>query len=264
MRRPSWRLLMLVLLVPLVAARCVGAASRGQEAVTWLPKAQRTVSEARIPSSYNRLQLGDDAARTRARTLVDEAPEVRPNTNEAMTLGQIIALHNFYTSVDMAAATITLRWQNADAVVVEVIDGSVQPGTALSTKFLNYLTSKTKAVLKDVTCDLTWKLMTIGERVAINTQLYDKGYTRAASNEVNGIEKMTEDAAVEAIRNAVIAEAGSLFRLRGAVDWGLYASGLYGKANDMVQDGNTRIPHPNGAVTRALVHYARLCLAPPR
>jgi hypothetical protein len=253
---------MLVLLLPLVAARCPWQ-KPPQQAARWLPNAEQAVSKARIPSPYQRLQFGDDAARSQARTLMDEAPEVRPNTNEATALKQITALHNFYSSVDEAAAAITQRWQDADAAVVAVIDGSVQPDYQLSTKFRNYLIGKSKAVLKDVACDLAWKFMTAGERDTVNAELYDHGYTRTAKNEVDGVAGMTEKAAVEAIRNVVIAEAGRLFRLSGAVNWGLYAFGLYGKAKDMVQGADINIPHPSGPVTRAMVYYVKLCLAPP-
>lgn len=263
MRRRLVLVLLTLVLLPLIAARCPGGASGGEQAAKWVPNAERAVSAARIPSVYKRLQLGDDAARARARSLVDDAPEVRPNTNEATVLTRITTLRDFYVSVDAAAAAIMRRWQDADAVVEGLVDGSVLPGAQPSTKFRDYLIRKTKAVLKDVTCDLAWKFMTVTEANTINAELYDKGYTRTATNEVNGVAKMTEKAAVEAIRNAVIIDAAKFFIPGRVIAWGSYAFGLYGKAKGMVEDGNTNIPHPNGAVTRAFVYYVRLCVQPP-
>jgi hypothetical protein len=47
------------------------------------------------------------------------------------------------------------------------------------------------------------------------------------------------------------------------VDWTLYAQDVYGKAAEITADGRETLVVSDVTVSRAMVQYARICLAPP-
>jgi hypothetical protein len=261
LRLASIALAMVLLLVGCGEVR--GLLGGADEAAKWFPKAERVAAEAHGGSAFKSLRLGDDTGRARVGQLAEQAPK-RLNPQQTQTLNELRALTAFYQSVDDAARAGPSRMAVAEATVERVARESYYAGVQPYAEFEAWLIRQGKSILKDVACDLAWKYMNAGERVSIRQDAYANGYRRIPADEVPDVELLAPAAAVDAIKGKLISAFEKKYAPAQIVDWFNYAKGLYGKADEVVNDGTVTIPYPNGpTVTRAFIYYVKICLALP-
>jgi hypothetical protein len=262
MRRSRVALAVLVVVLLTTAGSCLREAKPvGQQASTWLPKVERYFSETRAQNVFQRLQLGDEAARARPQQLIKEAPKTL-SPEETAALNRLRGLRIYYATVDDAVRAIEFRWTDVDTIAQTVTTNSLT--VRVKPEVIDHLTQHAKSILRDVACGLAWKFMNPAEQQVVVDKLYGQGYTNTFVDEIKGLASMTLQEAVNAIASAGTTAFLKIYNTAAVVDWGSYAYGLYEKGKSLVGDGEQTITYPNGAASsRAMVYYARICLKPP-
>jgi hypothetical protein len=254
-----------VVVAILVLGGCRMPWSTADDAAKWFPKAEKALSESHGATAFKGIKLGDEAERGRFGGLVREGQGLKLNAKETEALNRLSRLSEYYTAAQEAARVAVNRWSESQTIVEGVVQSSIYTGAKPSQSFADHLVEHGQAILKDAVCDLAWSMMNSDEATTIKVDLVGRGYI-PPPDEVPGLESMTREAAVGAIKSRAIQAAAALgFQFpERVVEWGAYAAGLYDKASGMVEDGVATIPYPNGApVTRAYIYYFNICLRPP-
>jgi hypothetical protein len=160
-------------------------------------------------------------------------------------------LRTFYTYVDDLSA----RAVAADDAVPAMVRGSAL--YELSPQAMQVLEDAGREIGKSTVCGLAWELMTPDEQAA--AQQTGDGVDSTVANLIG----LGADALVAAISGFLQSKAYGALIDPAVVDWTMYATGIYGKAAEITADGGEMIVVNDIDVTRAMVQYARFCLAPP-
>lgn len=252
-------------LILFTATACNGeAVSSGgkvvvKEAPGWIMDARSFLSTSHVGSDFG--ELTGTGARSKVTTLIDEAPKQSLTSEQSQALASLRAMQDFYVAVDDAGTVAAARYAAADSAVPDIASASSRVQLVQSAQ--DQLVKHGEDLLKDITCDVAWGMMMPQEQTTVNNEVTNNGYVRVVPQEIPGLEDMTREAAIGAIQSVAKANFLKLFASADAVNWYTYGSSLYDKAQEVTSDGSTVISSPNGSLSRALVYYAKICLAPP-
>lgn len=262
--RALWRARILYLLpaISLLCSGCIFGKEAAPAAERWLPKATRFIEDFRGGTTAEHVRI--DPPR---RSQVDELWRTRPSkptTEEVATLRQVTAWHDFYSAVSYTTAQTDGRLVFEENHLEAIALDSISNSAPRYSEILSALTEHGAAILKDTVCGLAYKAMRKAEQAKADA-LYGDGWTRSVQSLVKGLGVMTKEAAVEAIAGDIRKTLLRLVLPADFVAWGLYANGLYKKAQQVTADHYTTVTYPQGGyMTRGFIYYVEKCMLPPK
>jgi hypothetical protein len=246
---------------------CIGillvltACSKGAK---WVEEAQGLLHSQEAKPAIRAWVFGQKKAVTPLGDILKRAPTT-PTAEEAATLQRLRQLAAYDADVSTAGDMLDSHVHAMpQRIKFDAMLASVKVDSGIRTKVINHLTEHGQDIIKDTACELAWNQMTGEEHSEANSLIASGDATPTNSNQLAGVGSKAYAAAVDAIVDDAEKAFLKLSYPAKLVDWAAYAKGLYNKAGELQVDGRVTIPHPDGAITRAYVYYARLCLAPPK
>jgi hypothetical protein len=191
----------------------------------------------------------DDQLRGAPALSAELSPAVR--TELERSIQQARNLQTFYSYVD----DLSTRVLDADDAVPTMLRDATL--FELSPQTRQVLEEAGREIGKSTACGLAWDLMTLNEQAA--AQQSGNGIDPTVASLVG----MGETALRGAISGFLQTRALKAFIDPAVVDWTSYAQGIYGKAKKITADGGETLVVNDVTVSRAMVQYVRICLAPP-
>jgi hypothetical protein len=232
------------------AARSADDIARGWMANTDDMLRGGPVIVGKVPSWHGPLRGQiDDQLKVAPALSAELSPTVR--TALERRIQQARDLQDFYTYVDDLPARVSA----ADDAVPAMVDRSML--FELPPQLRQVIEQAGREIGKSTVCGLAWDLMTPDEKTA--AQRSGNGFDPAFAR----IVELGTDALQGAISGFLRTRALKAFIDPEFVDWALYAQGIHGKAIEITADGRETLVVGDVTVSRAMVQYARICLAPP-
>ncbi|HEX6358417.1 hypothetical protein [Actinophytocola sp.] len=252
MRR--WRLAA-VLLVTVSAASACGSAD--DVARAWMSGTDDILRVSKVQTSIPRVPKLPGSLRGQLDDHLQAMPapaNVSPSVRVALerSAQQARDLRIVYAYADDVWARVLAMDEAAPSIVVR------SARTELKADAIDLLAEAGREIGRETVCGLAWELMTPDEHALAEQSGYGIGGTAA---ELVGL---TTDSLVAAIAGLLRSRYLTVFVDPEVVDWLLYANDLYEKAAAVTADGDETLVVFGSPASRALVQYARLCLAPPR
>lgn len=191
----------------------------------------------------------DDRLRVAPAVSAELSPAVRAQLERSIR--QARSVQDFYTYVDDVSARVVAA---ADAVPAMVARSTL---IELSPQARQVIEDAGREIGTSTACGLAWQLMTPDEQ----TVAQQTGY--GVDETVASLIGLTADALVGAISGFLQNRALAALISPNVVAWGSYANDIYGKATEITADGRETLVVNDVSVSRAMVQYARICLAPP-